>query len=41
MGSTTTQKEDFEAVALAQLPRLYSLARRLAGDGAEDLVQEC
>jgi RNA polymerase sigma-70 factor (ECF subfamily) len=39
--STTTQKEDFEAVALDQLPRLYSLARRLVGDGAEDLVQEC
>lgn len=41
MGSTTTQKEDFEAMALVQLPRLYSLARRLVGEGAEDLVQEC
>jgi RNA polymerase sigma-70 factor, ECF subfamily len=41
VGSTTTQKDDFEAVALVQLPRLYSLARRLAGAGAEDLVQEC
>jgi RNA polymerase sigma-70 factor (ECF subfamily) len=39
--STTTQKENFEAMALVQLPRLYSLARRLVGDGAEDLVQEC
>jgi RNA polymerase sigma-70 factor, ECF subfamily len=41
VGSTTTQKEDFEAMALVQLPRLYSLARRLVGEGAEDLVQEC
>ena len=40
VGSTTTQ-EDFEALARDQLPRLYSLARRLVGDGAEDLVQEC
>jgi RNA polymerase sigma-70 factor (ECF subfamily) len=40
VGSMTTQKADFEAMALAQLPRLYSLARRLVGDGAEDLVQE-
>lgn len=41
VGSTTTQKEAFEAMALSQLPRLYSLARRLVGGGAEDLVQEC
>lgn len=41
VGGTTTQKEAFEAMALSQLPRLYSLARRLVGDGAEDLVQEC
>lgn len=41
MGSTTAQKEAFEAMALDQLPRLYSLARRLAGTGAEDLVQDC
>jgi RNA polymerase sigma-70 factor, ECF subfamily len=40
VGSMTTQKADFEAMALVQLPRLYSLARRLVGDGAEDLVQE-
>jgi RNA polymerase sigma-70 factor, ECF subfamily len=39
--STTRQKEAFEAMALDQLPRLYSLARRLVGEGAEDLVQEC
>lgn len=31
----------FEDVARGQLPRLYGLARRLAGDQAEDLVQEC
>jgi len=41
VGSATQQKEDFEALARAQLPRLYSLARRLVGDRAEDLVQEC
>lgn len=41
MGSAIQQKEDFEALARAQLPRLYSLARRLVGDRAEDLVQEC
>jgi RNA polymerase sigma-70 factor (ECF subfamily) len=41
VGSTTTQKEAFEAMALSQLARLYSLARRLVSDGAEDLVQEC
>lgn len=31
----------FSAVARAQLPGLYSLARRLVSDDAEDLVQEC
>jgi len=41
VGSATQQKEDFEALARAQLPHLYSLARRLVGDRAEDLVQEC
>ena len=42
VGSATQQKkEDFEALARGQLPRLYSLARRLVGDRAEDLVQEC
>jgi len=34
-------KEAFERLARDQLPRLYSLARRLADEGAEDLVQEC
>lgn len=33
--------EPFVAVARANLPRLYSLARRLVGGHAEDLVQEC
>jgi RNA polymerase sigma-70 factor (ECF subfamily) len=31
----------FSAVARAQLPGIYSLARRLVTDDAEDLVQEC
>lgn len=31
----------FSAVARQHLPRLYSLARRLVADEAEDLVQEC
>src|SRR6185369_1405287 len=33
--------ERFREVAGAQLPRLYSLARRLVGDDAEDAVQDC
>jgi RNA polymerase sigma-70 factor (ECF subfamily) len=32
--------ESFRTLAVAQLPALYSLARRLVRDGAEDLVQE-
>ena len=32
--------QTFTQAARTQLPRLYSLARRLVGDGAEDLVQE-
>lgn len=36
-----TERGSFTAVAREQLPWLYSLARRLAGDGAEDAVQEC
>lgn len=35
------QRESFGAVAREQLPWLYSLARRLVSDGAEDVVQEC
>lgn len=34
-------KEAFERLAREHLPRLYSLARRLTDEGAEDLVQEC
>jgi RNA polymerase sigma-70 factor (ECF subfamily) len=33
-------KETFQRLASAELPALYSLARRLVRDGAEDLVQE-
>jgi RNA polymerase sigma-70 factor (ECF subfamily) len=33
-------KEAFQAFAKAQLPALYSLARRLVGEEAEDIVQE-
>ena len=31
----------FRALAERELPRLYALARRLVGDEAEDVVQEC
>lgn len=34
-------EQTFTQAARTQLPRLYSLARRLVGDEAEDLVQEC
>jgi RNA polymerase sigma-70 factor, ECF subfamily len=33
-------KEAFQRLVVAELPGLYSLARRLVRDGAEDLVQE-
>ena len=33
-------REHFRAIATEQLPRLYSIARRLGGDDAEDVVQE-
>jgi RNA polymerase sigma-70 factor, ECF subfamily len=32
---------DFHDLARDQLPRLYSIARRLVGDDAEDAVQDC
>src|SRR5215207_489404 len=35
------REEEFRALASDQLPRLYSLARRLVGDEAEDAVQDC
>ncbi|MGH2806285.1 MAG: RNA polymerase sigma factor [Actinomycetota bacterium] len=42
MASATAvdKKEAFRALAEEQLPRLYSVARRLVGDDAEDAVQE-
>jgi len=33
-------KDTFQRLAVAELPALYSLARRLVRDGGEDLVQE-
>jgi RNA polymerase sigma-70 factor (ECF subfamily) len=33
--------ESFRALAREQLPRLLSIARRIVGDDAEDMVQEC
>jgi len=37
----TVDSSSFRDLAREQLPRLYSLARRLAGDDAEDAVQDC
>jgi RNA polymerase sigma-70 factor (ECF subfamily) len=39
-GTITDKKDRFRALALAHLGRLYSTARRLVGDDAEDAVQE-
>lgn len=39
--ASAEQNEQFRALAAAQLPRLYGLARRLVGDDAEDAVQDC
>lgn len=39
--TSAKQKERFRALADAQLPRLYAIARRLVGDDAEDAVQDC
>jgi RNA polymerase sigma-70 factor, ECF subfamily len=36
----TAAKERFRLLAEEQLPRLYTIARRLVGDGAEDAVQD-
>ena len=38
---TGTSPPDFGALASEQVPRLYSIARRLVGDEAEDAVQDC
>jgi RNA polymerase sigma-70 factor, ECF subfamily len=40
IGTTERTKEAFQDLAERELPGLYSLARRLVRDGAEDLVQE-
>jgi RNA polymerase sigma-70 factor (ECF subfamily) len=40
-GDSGEAGERFRALAAAELPRLYRLARRLAGDEAEDAVQDC
>jgi len=40
MGERDRTKEAFRRLASAELPDLYSLARRLVRQGAEDLVQE-
>jgi RNA polymerase sigma-70 factor, ECF subfamily len=40
-GMYVDEKEQFRALATAQLPRLYAIARRLVGADAEDAVQEC
>ena len=42
MASVQTERKDcFTDLAREQLARLYSIARRLVGDDAEDAVQEC
>ncbi|HEX2273329.1 MAG TPA: RNA polymerase sigma factor [Acidimicrobiales bacterium] len=38
---TATDSEQFRALAAAELPKLYAVARRLVGDEAEDAVQDC
>lgn len=38
---SSPEDRSFSAVAREQLPWLYSLARRVAGERAEDVVQEC
>jgi RNA polymerase sigma-70 factor (ECF subfamily) len=40
-GSPPESVERFRLLTKAQLPRLYSIARRLVGDEAEDAVQDC
>lgn len=39
--AVTERRPPFQTVAREQLPWLYALARRLAGDRAEDVVQDC
>jgi RNA polymerase sigma-70 factor, ECF subfamily len=40
-GTRSNQVLSFRDLAREQLPRLLSLARRLVGDDAEDVVQDC
>ncbi len=40
-GSRAESGERFRVLAQAQLPRLYSIARRLVAEEAEDAVQDC
>jgi RNA polymerase sigma-70 factor (ECF subfamily) len=40
VSTTDRTKEAFQELVRSELPGLYSLARRLVRDGAEDLVQE-
>jgi RNA polymerase sigma-70 factor (ECF subfamily) len=40
-GSPAGRGQGFRELARAELPRLYSIARRLVGDEAEDAVQDC
>ncbi len=40
-GARDEPTDSFERLARGQLSRLYSIARRLAGDEAADAVQEC
>ncbi|MGH2787820.1 MAG: RNA polymerase sigma factor [Actinomycetota bacterium] len=40
IGQTLDRRERFRELAVEQLPRLYSLARRLIGEDAEDAVQD-
>jgi len=39
--SRTDRRESFSNLARDQLPRLYSIARRLVGADAEDALQDC
>lgn len=40
-GAGPAAAQAFRDLARDQLPRLYSIARRLVGDDAEDAVQDC
>jgi RNA polymerase sigma-70 factor, ECF subfamily len=40
-GSQSPSADRFRVLAERELPRLYGLARRLVGEEAEDVVQEC